>query len=235
MNVRIKKYEFIVENDIPFWFNIDKWEQYSFNILDKILKPDSIFIDLGAWNGVLSMYASKIAKTVYAFEPDYVAFNNLQTNITLNKLTNIVCSNKAIGKCGIWNLYVRSFGDSVSSLIDRNMPNYKANQVVKVKTIKLSSYLLKNNIEPTLIKMDIEGGEIYVIEEMSQYIRKYTPTMLISFHPAWFPDKDNDINKIADILDKYYKILNITFLQYTKEQFINSLYSTEHCFLFIKK
>ncbi|MFA5234200.1 MAG: FkbM family methyltransferase [Sulfurimonas sp.] len=234
MKIKIRNFEFQVENDLSFWNNISKWEQYSFNILDKFLNKDSVFIDIGAWNGVLSLYASKIAYKVYSFEPDNIAYENFINNIIKNKLFNISCSNKGISNNeGKNNFYIRTAGDSVSSLIDRQNNNYIANEIKTIETIKLSSFLLNNKINPTLIKMDIEGGEIFVIEEMKDYIKKYTPTMFISFHPAWFPDKDNDIKNVVDILS-IYNIYNYNFTQYTKEQFIKSLNSTEHAFIFVK-
>lgn len=237
MKINIEKYEFEVENDISFWNIIDNWEKHSFEILKKYLNDNKIFIDVGAWNGVLSMYASKIAKKVYCFEPDKIAFEHLSNNIKLNNIKNINCINKGASlKNGISKFYVRYFGDSVSSLLDRDMENYKTNETVEIKTIKLSEFLIENQLKNIgLIKMDTEGSEIYILDDMEKYIEKYKPNMYISFHPNWFPDKDYNINKIANLMDKSYDIFTIFFKKINKDDFIKNLYSSNHSFLFLKK
>ena len=236
MDVKIRNYNFTVHNDSSFWSIINSWEPCSFDILDKFLDKDSIFIDLGAWNGVLSIYASKIAKLVYSFEPDPVAYRNLCQNIISNDIKNIIYNHKGVSdEEGVQKLYIRSSGDSVSSLIDRQQEHYIANEIIEINTIKISKFLLDNNIIPTLIKMDIEGGEIFVIEEMKKYIREYKPMMYISFHSMWFPDKDENIKILTDILSETYNIYNVNLIKYSKELFINSLSHSEHAFIFIKK
>lgn len=237
MKVTINNFEFEVENDNRFWSNIDNWEKQSFNILERFLSKDKIFIDVGAWNGVLSIYGSIFSKKVYSFEPDKVAYNNLTNNLLLNNINNVICINSGASNIeGENNFYIRNFGDSVSSLIDRNMKSYETQEIVKIKTIKLSKFLLENNIiNIGLIKMDTEGGEIYILDEMTEYINTYRPTMFISFHPNWFPNKDLEIQKISELLDTNYNIYNQNFTLISKNKFIDHLYSSGHNFILINK
>jgi ribosomal protein L11 methylase PrmA len=116
-NIKIKNENFIVENDDNFWKNISNWEIESFNILDYFLNKENLFIDIGAWNGVLSIYASKLCKYVHSFEPDVNAYNKLVKNIELNNIENIKTYLKGVSNIdGFMNFYIRNYGDSVSSL-----------------------------------------------------------------------------------------------------------------------
>src|SRR6185503_18421711 len=52
--------------------------------LEDHLRPDHTFVDLGAWVGSHSLFASTIAKRVLAVEPDPVAFDILTKNTDLS-------------------------------------------------------------------------------------------------------------------------------------------------------
>lgn len=234
MKVKIKNIELEVENDMTFWNNISDWEKYSFEIIDKFINGNT-FVDIGAWNGVLSLYASFKAKEVHSFEPDKIAFKNLENNIKLNSINNIKINNAGASNInGVANLYVRSFGDSVSSLIERKEEKYHSHIIEKILTINISEYLSKiNNIG--LIKIDIEGGEEILIPSMNDYIRENKPAMYVSFHPNWFSEKEKMIHYFADLFSENYKIYTILHKEISKQDFINGLNGKEHSYYFVCK
>jgi len=231
MKIKINNIELQVENDMTFWNNISEWEKYSFEIIDKFINGNT-FVDIGAWNGVLSMYASFKAKEVHSFEPDKIAFKNLENNIKLNSINNIKINNAGASNInGVANLYVRSFGDSTSSLIERKEEKYHSHIIENILTINISEYLSKiNNIG--LIKIDIEGGEEIVIPSMQDYIIKNKPKMYVSFHPNWFTEKEKTINYFAELFSTNYKIFNILHKEISKQDFINGLNGKEHSYYF---
>ena len=72
---------------IEFWkkFEVNKWENETIQIIEKYVTAETYFIDIGAWIGPITLYASKFANKIIAFEPDPVAFNILKNNIDLNR------------------------------------------------------------------------------------------------------------------------------------------------------
>ncbi len=84
-------------------------------------------------------------------------------------------------------------------LIDKNM-NYKNYEIKEFKTEKLDE-LLKNemslkdfNID--IVKIDIEGNELYALEGMVEIINKYKPQFIIEVHSnKLFTDVYNFLNK----------------------------------------
>lgn len=58
------------------------------------IAPDDVILDIGGYIGAFSLYASKMAKYVFAVEPLYA--NELRWNIALNNINNI-----SVLECGL--------------------------------------------------------------------------------------------------------------------------------------
>jgi hypothetical protein len=101
-------------------------------------------------------------------------------------------------KNGLVNLYARSLGDSVSSLIDRTMEHYTTNQTDVIETIKLSEYLRHNRIIPTLIKMDIEGGEVDWIRSLLPEHMDVMTQIVMEFHRPFSETEINMFKKLNE-------------------------------------
>lgn len=198
-----------------FWDKMSKgeWEPETFQILNKFLTPDSIVFDIGAWVGPISLYASRIAKEVFAFEPDPVASRTLETNIELNHIENIKVYPVAVSnKDGHIDIGARTeFGDSMTSeLWSKNM-------------IRVPSFLFSRigqEHSPTFIKMDIEGGEYYALPPAKEYLLNYRPTLYLSLHTTWFEgDRKTDyLNAICNVLTIYPYLYDAYGQKITVEQ-----------------
>ena len=107
-----------------FWKNVKTkiWEPETLKILDRFVKPGKIFIDIGAWNGVLSLYASKLGARVESVECDPKAIDFFIANYQLND-GNIFLSTCAISdKTGVSTLESHNgdWGNSMSTIVDRH-------------------------------------------------------------------------------------------------------------------
>jgi predicted RNA methylase len=69
--------------------------KYEFSMYDRHAKG-KVVVDAGANIGIHSMYLSRFAKTIYAFEPIPQTFAWLKETIHLNARTNIVPVNSAL-------------------------------------------------------------------------------------------------------------------------------------------
>lgn len=140
------------------YVGLPEFEDMSFVL--HFLKKDDLFLDIGANVGVYSLLASGIkqAKTI-AIEPVPTTFNFLQKNIALNQL------NKTITLLNIGladkngKLYFTSDGDTNNHVTDT-----KTDQSIEVDVRTLDSITEKKLTADTLIKMDVEGFEIKVLE-----------------------------------------------------------------------
>ena len=71
-----------------FWKLVETegWEKETFDAIDRFVKPNTTFVDIGAWNGVFSIYATLKGADVIASEPDGVAYNEFSDNCEANNI-----------------------------------------------------------------------------------------------------------------------------------------------------
>ncbi len=189
-------------NTLWFWKTYFKpWEEETFSIFDKFLNKNKIFIDIGAWIGTTCMYGSRISKYVYAVEADIKSYEDLKINCKVNCENNLTLINNAI--YNIDNIDI-TFGKNKfslnSNLNDSSSQIYLNSDKLNsdcytIKTITINTIIEKYNInlnEVSLIKVDIEGGEEFILKDLYDIYNIYKVPLLISFHYSWWYDKNLD-------------------------------------------
>ena len=215
---------FLIEKnktDPNFWFWENKytnWEKDTFDIFDKFLNKNKIFIDIGAWIGTTSMYGSRKSKYVFSVDADKKSIKDMILNMKNNCENNYTIINKAVyntkteikfGK----NLFLNNskMNDSTSQIYDSSKVS---DEYYTVSTITPQEILDHYNINPneiSLIKVDIEGGEEYIISELYDIHKKYNIPLYISFHYSWWKDKTLDRFYFLTT-DQKNKIINDPFI-----------------------
>jgi len=216
-----------------FWFNVEKgyWEPETFDILDRYIVSGKTFIDVGAWNGVLSLYASKLGAKVESVECDPVALEMLMDNYKLNGGDIFVNTCAISDKDGhaVLESHNGDWGNSMSTIIDRHEQMGRKT----VTTMTLASLVELRKIEMDnvcLIKIDTEGGECLIIPSSKDFLTKYRPLVLLSLHSFWFPDFEKNCADIADTIFPIYDVIPIyaykdivTIKQHTVETFMEEM------------
>jgi FkbM family methyltransferase len=148
------------------------WEENVVTLLRKYVKPDTTVIDAGAFIGTHTLFMSKyVGKKgrVYAFEPQRKIYRELVYNLKLNQIRNVVPLRFALG--------------SGSEIIEMN-PAADGNEGGtgigsggdKAELRSIDSFGFRN---VSLIKIDVEGFEDYVIEGAKETILKYHPILIV--------------------------------------------------------
>ena len=120
-------------------------------------KKDAIILDLGLNIGLFSIYASKYAKQIYAFEPAKSIFSLAQKNIYENGIENVKLFQKAIGPTDGKTTFYHSTNKTMYSLSPAVNDNKEKEEV---ETVRLDTFVKQEKIERIdLIKCDIEGTE----------------------------------------------------------------------------
>jgi len=186
---------FFVENDnsdinLNFWKNnYLNWEKETFEIFDKLLVKSKIFIDIGGWIGTTCIYAAKKSKWAYVVEADTTSFKYLSKNCELNT-NNITLINKAIFNIDNKDI---SFGKNEyisNSTFNESMSQIQINKTITIDTIINTYNIDLNNI--SLIKVDIEGGEENIMNELNNLHKEHKIPIYLSFHYTWWKNKDLD-------------------------------------------
>lgn len=155
--------------------------------LIKELPKESIVIDVGASIGKYTLQAAKKASRVFSLEPEKSNYTLLTKSLKLNKIHNVQAINYALSsKEGTLPLYL-GVDSSTHSLIEKK----KSSQIKScvVECITLSQLLERNYIKHVdLLKMDIEGAELAVLEESFILLNRINKAV-IEIHDDSYYDK----------------------------------------------
>lgn len=239
VNIRGKEFQ-VTENQNLFWDQVESglWEPETFEVLEQFCKQGETFVDIGAWNGVCSLYASALGCDVEIVEPDRGIFETLESNVYANLKRYNIWNNAICDFIGEIELKSQTkFGDSMSSVVSRS----NETSTDTVAGITLEQFFMNWQVyinETCLIKMDIEGGEVLVLKQAKEFLSIHKPTMYISLHPAWFPNPKEDLQMIIDVIFPIYKVCRMidgVVTQYSRDRFVEAVERGEHSYILIAK
>lgn len=160
-----------------------EWCESEIVLLSQIIRPNFVVLDVGANIGTHTVFFAKNLPegVVYAFEPQRLCFQMLCANVALNNLTNVFAFQKAIGdqetvvKIPVLRPDVEFNSGSMS--IEGN-PAGEDTPVTTIDRLDLGRC--------DLIKIDVEGLELKVLEGARNTIA--------AFHPILFVENNNAEN-----------------------------------------
>jgi len=132
--------------------------------LEQWLRPGDQYVDVGANVGMTALLArSRIGPTGrgLAFEPNPAAFARLKQHFEMNGVTNFQLVPCAVAdRESVQKLFVP--GDEM--LLGTFVPEKIEGTQVEVRTVPADPYLVElDPSKPTLIKIDVEGYEVQVL------------------------------------------------------------------------
>lgn len=154
--------------------------------------------NIGYYTSLFTQIAAPDAKVI-AFEPTPSTYSVLSKNVSNLKnvkVEQIALSNK-IGTTNFFDYGIRhgvynsTAAQPISFLKDKGSE-------IEVQTDTLDNWCKRNNIKPSLLKLDTEGTEHLILSEGKQTLSNYSPVILLEVDggDAW---KDN-IKASMDIL-----------------------------------
>ena len=158
-------------------------EPLATKLLKETLQPGMNAIDVGGNIGYYAMMEARLVGPtgkVVAIEPMPDNSEQLCFNVAKNGYDNIDIHKMAIGDhdgTAVMYITARSNWHSLH-------PPAEAKSEMKVRVSSLDSLVLPYNLPSVdLIRMDLEGYEIVVIEGMKKVLEKYGPRLLVELHP----------------------------------------------------
>jgi FkbM family methyltransferase len=169
------------------------WEQYIHNFMKLNLLLNSTFIDVGSNYGYHSLFASKICKNVFSFEPQRVLYELQLKNITDNNIKNITLMHLGIGD-----------NDTIIELEPINYLEYGnvgnlsvgvGGELVNFK--KLDSLSFEN---VGLIKIDVQGYEKHVLNGMLELVKRERPFIIIEIESVHINKFGYNTSELVDLI-----------------------------------
>ncbi len=199
-----KQYMLPINHFEPCVF-LDKHGLAKVEHLEKLAEKD--IIDAGGFIGDSVLILSPLTrKKVYTFEPISDNYNLMQRTIEINEIKNAVCEKMALGsKAGTLTFNI------AGSCSNQYISNGYAHENVPV--IALDDYVMKNNLNVGLIKVDLEGAEQDFLKGAKKTIMSQKPVLLLSmYHNA---SDFLDLKGILESWDCGYKFKVHKGLDYT--------------------
>lgn len=178
------------------------------DLIKKNLKEGNTFLDLGANVGYFSRFASGIVGEsghVYAFEPEHSNYHALCDNTV--HLKNITQFNFAVSnELRLLNFFASSHASSHS--IFNTSKNLNGSQF-SVPSLTLDffwmTYLEKREIN--LIKIDVEGAELLVLQGMEKMLSENkVGAIILEFHPEIILSAGGNYQSLYSTLEKNFHI-----------------------------
>jgi FkbM family methyltransferase len=149
------------------------------------LPVGGVFYDIGANVGFFSLLASRFAGAsarVYAFEPAPDSAAAIVLNASMNEFENITVIAKAVGaRAGTARLQL--VDDQAWSVLEDYGRHPGTTSVLEVETVAIDELVRSGELRPpSLVKIDVEGAELAVLEGMRETIAAHHPAIICELH-----------------------------------------------------
>lgn len=174
-------------------------------ILD-LLKNGDVFLDIGAQAGYHTLLASRVvgsAGAVYAFEPLPRNLEYLRQHLQLNAASNV-------------NVIAAAVSDRDGEVAFDPGPSYVAGHIaeggsLRVECVSLDSMYRAGRLPaPRVIKIDVEGAELRVLEGARNVIQQTRPVILLDTHDFLGGESSGIHQKCCDLLKRAGYRLTLT-------------------------
>jgi len=194
MGQTIRDYEDINEN-LRYWFD---------RVFDSLTNP--VFYDIGANDGVFSLGYAAASRVVHAFEPSEQACSRLTERALARGIGNIAVHRVALAdSTGTMTLH-RFSDDTFNSLYPRaedQLSHYSldAAESEEVRVVRLDEFAAEEGLPPPdVVKIDIEGAELFALRGAAQTIRSAMPVILVEYSVDNTTNAGYDRREIATLL-----------------------------------
>jgi len=156
-----------------------EYEPATTAIVEALLRPGDIMVDVGANIGYFSLLAAKRVGpqgAVIAFEPMPSTCARLRENVKLNALSQVAVRTEAIYCENGMKEFNEGPADhcGISSL--RSIE--RTSKTIQVVTARGDS-LLPPELPVAMIKIDVEGAELQALEGLEQTLQRHTPDLIV--------------------------------------------------------
>lgn len=181
-------------------------------LIQKLLKPNSIVLDLGANIGYyVTMYGELMNNSgfIYAIEPDLRSVEYLRRNIALNGMTDTVTIDQlAISDYDGTTAFHLASSANLSGL-DVSKISRRYDKTVDVEVRDLANYLgsLPHTID--IMRMDIEGHEVAVLRSLANRAEKeksiqWAPKRILFEGHAW-EYHNSGRNEMRPVIERLFR------------------------------
>jgi FkbM family methyltransferase len=159
------------------------YEPHVWSTIERVLRPGSAFVDVGASIGLFSVLASRCvgeSGRVFAFEPGPQNRSLLLLNLSTNGASNVAVDTRALGDRHGVLVYSPSGANGAVAPFDGNPSSLVSHELVTVVPL---DDVIDEDVQIDLIKIDVEGAEGAVLRGAGRILRRWKPSLIFEFCP----------------------------------------------------
>lgn len=178
-----------------FWGGKKSYEPLSLDNWISLARDSHTVLDIGAYTGIYSFSAAVAnpSSTIYSFEAVKRNYSRLLLNVFANSLVaRIKPVNRAVSDEDDKNIQFYQFrgenilGCGASMNKKKGLPVTAEPEICT--TISIDTFVSLHNIAPQLIKIDVEGAELKVLQGMHNVLSQYRPSVIVEVMPSTVKD-----------------------------------------------
>lgn len=187
--------------------NFRSYECAETEFLKSITQSAWTILDIGANCGWYALALAKRWPTakIHAFEPIPHTYEILQRNICHNGLTNIQSHRLAFSNQeGTVEFLYTPYCSGATSLVKAGQPGSPGSlEKIACPGTTLDMFCARHKLAPQLIKCDVEGAELLVVQGGEETIATHRPVILLELLRKWSREFEYHPNDVLNLLSKH--------------------------------
>ena len=169
--------------------------------LHTLLSPGDVCFDVGANVGFFTLLAARSVGPegrVVAFEPGPDNLTTLRKNVAQNDASQVMISPCAVSNTdGTDQLLLAEYSGG-HSLVTQSI---EAAGSMTVNTVTLDTFVRDHHArQPDVVKIDVEGAELAVLEGMRMLLDERRPTLVLELDAATGAEHDRNLERVRALL-----------------------------------
>lgn len=161
------------------------YEPETVELLRTILGPGDVYVDVGAYIGhhvLISSWCVGAGGAVHAFEAHPRTYEVLSRNIELNRCSNVVLNNTAVGEtAGTADFFLADISEAGANSLGKTV-HVSDRKTLVVNVLSLDSYFASKPVSHIeLMKIDVEGAELLVLRGAAQVLKRHRPILILEY------------------------------------------------------
>lgn len=201
------------------------YEYKKMKLFKKLVKPNMTILDIGVNKGYFSLLSAKLMKdkgNILSFEPDPDNCKWIKKSIAANNYKSIRLFQIALFNKNGKKTFFKGAKSGHHSLIKNSGLGSTT-----IQTQKLDDFIDEENITKiNLIKIDVEGADIEVLEGAQKLLKNQSPKLIIDIHKI---DRKKFFNLLENLSYNIFDYNNDGFQKITEKEFlyeeINEIYA----------